>query len=159
MTLKIFEIQASILKAMANTKRLEILSLLALRELNVGQLQEMLSLPQANLSQHLSVLRRNKIVKFRRTGKEMVYSLYSNDVKSGLMSFRKMATTLVDDENLALMIKAGLSIDVPVVADPVCKMRMTKDEVLFSTIYKGKGYFFCASGCQSKFINYPEMYI
>lgn len=159
MILQIFELQAEILKALGNPRRLEILNLLSINDLNVRHMEEMLSLPQANLSQHLSVLRKNKIVKVTREGKEMVYSLYSDDVKDGLLSFRNLAIALTEDKELISLMRRGLKDELPIVTDPVCKMRISTKEALFSTKYKMCEYHFCASGCQHKFINHPEKYV
>ena len=72
---------AIILKSLANYNRLKILTLLNEHELNVGQLEKMLDLSQSALSQHLAVLRNNKIVKTRRVAQTIYYSLDNNLVK------------------------------------------------------------------------------
>ena len=72
---KLFALQEELLEGLANHKRLEILQLLANGELTVNQMVKMLGLAQANLSQHLSILREKGIVKTRRAGKAIYYSL------------------------------------------------------------------------------------
>jgi DNA-binding transcriptional ArsR family regulator len=65
---KLFKLQEDTLKVVANQKRLEIIQLLNNRELPVNEMVEMLGIRQANLSQHLSLLREAKIVTTRRDG-------------------------------------------------------------------------------------------
>ncbi|NNC77088.1 MAG: winged helix-turn-helix transcriptional regulator [Woeseiaceae bacterium] len=64
-----------LLKAMANEWRLMILCQLAEGEKTVSELQAMLGLSQSALSQHLAVLRREKIVKARKQAQSVTYSL------------------------------------------------------------------------------------
>ena len=55
-----------LLKSMANPTRLKILCLLREREYAVGEIQSVLETTTANISQHLTVLRRNGIVESRK---------------------------------------------------------------------------------------------
>jgi DNA-binding transcriptional ArsR family regulator len=64
-----------LLKAMANEWRLMILCQLAEGEKTVSELQEILGLSQSALSQHLAVLRRERIVKARKHAQSVTYSL------------------------------------------------------------------------------------
>lgn len=73
---------ASILKAMANAKRLRILCLLAEGELSVTQLNQRLALSQSALSQHLAILRQQALVTTRRESQTIYYSLASDTVKA-----------------------------------------------------------------------------
>lgn len=68
---------SGMLKAMGNQKRLEILYYLADKEMNVGELEKKVNLSQSALSQHLAVLRNNKIVKTRRVAQTIFYSIQS----------------------------------------------------------------------------------
>jgi len=70
---------AVLLKALANEDRLLILCNLAQGEKNVSRLQEILGLRQATLSQQLARLRMERLVSARRDGKEIYYSLSSNE--------------------------------------------------------------------------------
>ena len=71
---------AFLLKAMANPARLMILCQLAERECSVGELERAVGLSQSGISQHLAVLRRSDVVKSRRDGQTVFYSLASSDV-------------------------------------------------------------------------------
>ena len=68
-----------LLKAMANEWRLMILCQLAEGEKTVSELQRILGLSQSALSQHLAVLRREKIVMARKHAQSVSYSLAGND--------------------------------------------------------------------------------
>jgi DNA-binding transcriptional ArsR family regulator len=67
------------LKAIANESRLMIVCQLVDNEMSVGELLETIPLSQSALSQHLSVLRREKIVSTRRVAQSVIYSLASNE--------------------------------------------------------------------------------
>ena len=68
-----------LLKAMANEWRLMILCQLAEGERTVSELQAVLGLSQSALSQHLAVLRREKIVKARKHAQSVSYSLAGDE--------------------------------------------------------------------------------
>ena len=68
-----------LLKAMANEWRLMILCQLSEGEKTVSELQEILGLSQSALSQHLAVLRREKIVSARKHAQSVSYSLAGDD--------------------------------------------------------------------------------
>lgn len=65
----------TLLKAMANEWRLMILCQLAEGEKTVSELQNILGLSQSALSQHLAILRRERIVKTRKQAQSVSYSL------------------------------------------------------------------------------------
>jgi DNA-binding transcriptional ArsR family regulator len=68
-----------LLKAMANEWRLMILCQLAEGEKTVSELQGILGLSQSALSQHLAVLRRERIVKSRKHAQSVTYSLAGDE--------------------------------------------------------------------------------
>src|SRR5210317_1877440 len=68
-----------LLKAMANEWRLMILCQLSVGEKTVSELQSLLGLSQSALSQHLAILRREKIVKARKHAQSVSYSLAGDD--------------------------------------------------------------------------------
>ncbi len=69
--------QADICKTLSDPKRLMLVHELREGELSVGQLGTRLELPQANVSQHLAILRKRGIVSTRREGTTVFYSLAS----------------------------------------------------------------------------------
>lgn len=73
--------QASrLLKTMANEDRLLILCQLSQGEKNVGEIESTTSIVQPTLSQQLTKLREEGLVKTRKEGKFVIYSLASNEV-------------------------------------------------------------------------------
>jgi DNA-binding transcriptional ArsR family regulator len=68
-----------LLKAMANEWRLMILCQLTEGEKTVSELQTLLGLSQSALSQHLAVLRREKIVAARKHAQSVSYSLAGDE--------------------------------------------------------------------------------
>lgn len=66
---------SNFLKALAHETRLLILCLLAERERSVTELEELLSLSQPTVSQHLARLRLDGLVNSRRDGKTVYYAL------------------------------------------------------------------------------------
>jgi len=70
---------SGLLKTMANEWRLLILCHLAEQERSVGELERLIGLNQSALSQHLAVLRREKLVKTRRKAQSIFYSLASEE--------------------------------------------------------------------------------
>jgi ubiquinone/menaquinone biosynthesis C-methylase UbiE/DNA-binding transcriptional ArsR family regulator len=76
------EAVASILKSlslMADPTRVRLVLLLRDEELSVAELQEILSLPQSNISAQLARLKSGGLVKDRRSGKNKLYSLTQPD--------------------------------------------------------------------------------
>lgn len=72
----------AVLKSMANESRLMILCQLADGERSVGELLETVPLSQSALSQHLALLRREKLVETRRDAQSIFYSLSSDEVRT-----------------------------------------------------------------------------
>ncbi len=66
---------ANLLKALASQKRLLILCRLHTGEKSVTELQESLGIGQSALSQHLAYLRQHQIVRTRRDGAKIIYSI------------------------------------------------------------------------------------
>lgn len=66
---------AGLLKALGNSKRLEIVCILRESEKKVGELEKIIGISQSALSQHLAVLRTAGIVSTRRDAQSVYYSL------------------------------------------------------------------------------------
>jgi DNA-binding transcriptional ArsR family regulator len=75
-------VQAEICGALAHPVRLEILVLLSEKERTSGRLIEILKIPKANLSQHLSVLREAGLIKSRWEGLFQYFSLAIPQIKN-----------------------------------------------------------------------------
>ena len=76
-------------KMYADPTRLKILSLLFKEEMCVCDISTLLDMTQSAVSHQLSVLRQNRIIKYRRSGKNIYY--------------------LLDDEHIQLIFDAGLA--------------------------------------------------
>jgi DNA-binding transcriptional ArsR family regulator len=70
---------ARLLKTVGNENRLMILCSLVESEQSVSQLDQPLALSQPALSQHLAVLRREKLMETRRESQTIYYSLSSDE--------------------------------------------------------------------------------
>jgi ArsR family transcriptional regulator, virulence genes transcriptional regulator len=66
---------ATLLRAMASEHRLMVLCSLVPGEMSVSQLLDVIPLTQSALSQHLAVLRRERLVSARRDGQTVFYGL------------------------------------------------------------------------------------
>lgn len=66
---------SSLLKALANEVRLMILCYLVDEELSVGALNERIPISQSALSQHLAILRHDRLVTTRREAQTVYYAL------------------------------------------------------------------------------------
>lgn len=73
---------SDLLKAMSHENRLLILCLLAEGEKSVSELEEIMSLPQAAVSQQLARLRFDRLVNTRRDGRSIYYSIANKEVSS-----------------------------------------------------------------------------
>lgn len=90
MEYKLYELHAQMCKVFTSPKRLEILNLLRDKELSVGQLVKKAKIRQANLSQHLSIMREKSIVKTRRVGVTIYYSLANPKIIKAFDIIREM---------------------------------------------------------------------
>jgi ArsR family transcriptional regulator len=93
---QLFDLFATVAKALGHAHRLELLEHVAQGERRVEELAELSGLTIANASQHLQHLRRAGLVASRREGKRVLYRLTDDTVVGLLGSLR-----LVAERNLA----------------------------------------------------------
>lgn len=142
---KVFNDHAELLKAMAHPKRLEIIHLLRNQSLSVSDIQAMLDLTQANLSQHLQILREANVVSTKKMGKQVFYKLsHRNFIKASDL-LRQILLPDTQNQKMSDLLPIGV--------DPVCNMKLTPQSVAFTHNHNGKTYYFCASKCLKIFIN------
>ncbi|PSJ39307.1 transcriptional regulator [Zobellella taiwanensis] len=79
-----------LLKALANERRLFILCHLLDKELSVGEMNQHLGLSQSALSQHLAILRNDKLVATRKEAQTVYYSLQSDEVREVIALLHKL---------------------------------------------------------------------
>ncbi len=105
--LQLYKMQADICKTMADPKRLMIVHELKEGELSVGELASHLSLPQANISQHLSLMRRRGIVTTRREGTSIYYRLASPRIAEACDTVQcVLAEQLASNQELVRLLNA-----------------------------------------------------
>ena len=72
---ELYCIHSDMCKVFSNPTRLEILDILRNKEMSVTDLVEKTKLSQANISQHLSIMKSKGIVSSNRKGKNIYYKL------------------------------------------------------------------------------------
>lgn len=156
---QIFQLHADVYSALANPKRLEIIQLLRDQELPVGDIQTMLGIPQANISQHLSVLRDYGLTVTRKQGTTIYYRLAHPNLIASTDLIREM---LVDrhhgEEDLTEELRLRMKDLVPLAKDPVCGMRLSPKTAADAVKYNGQTYYFCAAGCRDKYIKTNQLF-
>lgn len=105
--IEIFKMQAEICKTLSDPKRLMIVHELREGELSVGQLGTRLELPQANVSQHLAILRKRGIVGTRREGTTVFYSLTSCKIGEACDMVRSVLSEQLSGNQALSQILAG----------------------------------------------------
>ena len=75
----VYEGLSKMLKAISNTNRIEVIEILSQGEKSVESIVQATGMTIANASQHLQVMKNNNIVKTRRDGHFVYYSLISDE--------------------------------------------------------------------------------
>lgn len=156
---KVFQLHADLLKALSHPRRLEIIHLLRDQELPVSDIHTMLDLPQANISQHLMILRDMNVVSSRREGKQIFYKLTDKNIIKASDLIRKVLIEQHKNTEIENELTIKMQDLVPLVQDPVCHMRVSPKTAGFHSTHKNQEYYFCASGCLSKFNKEPANYV
>ena len=71
---------SDLFKVLGDPTRVKILTTLEIKELCVNEICECLDMTKSAVSHHLRVLRQSKLVKYRKVGKEVYYSLDDDHV-------------------------------------------------------------------------------
>lgn len=98
----IYELQAEICKTLASPKRLEIINALKDGEKTVTDLVDTLGVPKANVSQHLAVMRHKGVLKARREGVNIFYSLVNPKVVQACTLMKEVLTEQVKQNSRLL---------------------------------------------------------
>ena len=93
--LAVLELQADVCQTLANAKRLQIVHLLKDGEVSVSSLVRAMSLPKANVSQHLSIMRQKGLILSRREGTTIYYRLASQKITEACSLMREVLLTLL----------------------------------------------------------------
>jgi DNA-binding transcriptional ArsR family regulator len=91
---------SDLLKALSHESRLLILCLLAEGEKSVSELEDIMRMPQAAVSQQLARLRFDRLVNTRRDGRAIYYSIASAEVSSVISTLYGLFCAPVRDERL-----------------------------------------------------------
>jgi len=87
---RIFDLHARVCKILSHPRRLEIIELLrGDREWGVSEIAGKLGITKANASQHLAIMRGQSIVKTRRVGITILYSLENPKILVAYDALRK----------------------------------------------------------------------
>lgn len=144
---QIFKLHTDFLKALAHPKRLEIIHLLRDQSLSVSDIQNMLDLPQANLSQHLQILREHGIVSFQKNGKQIFYKVTDPKIIIACDLLREVLMKQHTSTEIKRGLQDPLSDIIPTFIDPVCGMKLCRKSAAFSLETNHGTEYFCASGC------------
>lgn len=87
---KIFELHADTCKALGHPLRIEIIDLLQDKELCFTDILQITGVLKSNLSQHLSVMTKKGILKTRRDGQCIYFSLSSKKVAHACQLMREV---------------------------------------------------------------------
>ena|SRR3989304_4415183 len=87
---KIFELHADVCKALGHPLRIEVIDLLQNKELCFTDILEITGGLKSNLSQHLSVMTKKGILKTRRDGQCIYFSLSSKKVAQACRLMREV---------------------------------------------------------------------
>lgn len=156
MSISTYKLYTSLLKALANEKRIEILCVLSDRCVTVSELIRMTNVSQANISQHMQVLRRVGIVVTKREGKEITYCISHKNFVHILDLIHEV---LSDHHKTTPMKKRSHVAIAPRIVDPVCNMNVAAQHAVYTHEYKRTNYYFCAAGCKKIFIKNPNKYV
>lgn len=94
--------QAEVCKTIANPKRIEIIHALKIGEKTVTELVEILGVPKANVSQHLAVMRTKGVLKTRRNGVNIYYSLSNPKVTQACLLMKDVLTEQMREQRKIL---------------------------------------------------------
>lgn len=147
----VFKLHSDFHKSLAHPKRLEIIHLLRDQSLSVSDIQNMLDLPQANLSQHLQILRDNGVVTTTKKGKQIFYQITDPKIITACDLLREVLIHQHHNKKIKKELADSLSDIVPTFIDPVCGMKLCRKTAAFSLKTKTGTHYFCASGCLKKY--------
>ena len=99
---ELYKIHAEVCKVFSNPTRLEILNLLRDKEMSVTELIGKTKLSQANISQHLGIMKNKGIVTSNRKGKNIYYKLTNPKIIKAFDIIREvLAERLKKNSNIA----------------------------------------------------------
>ncbi len=97
-----YEIHARLCKSMAHPTRLHILDLLESDSRTVQDLADELGVAQANLSQHLTIMRNAGIVDTRKVGSKVYYKVSNPKILEACKLVQKIVSDKAEEQNKVL---------------------------------------------------------
>lgn len=131
---QLYKLISELAKSMANPHRLEIIDLLAQGEFSVEHIAGELNLSIANTSQHLQTLKKNSLVKTRRYGNHIYYTLSSYQVYHTLKGIREMGQTNISALNSLMHSSIGGGADIKSISLHDMLPKLEKKEVVLLDI-------------------------
>ena len=102
---EIYKLHAEMCKVFSNPTRLEILNLLRDKEMSVTELITKTKLTQANISQHLSIMKSKGIVASNRNGKNIYYKLSNPKIIKAFDIIREILSERLEMDRKLLFIQ------------------------------------------------------
>ncbi|HEX6527891.1 MAG TPA: metalloregulator ArsR/SmtB family transcription factor [Streptosporangiaceae bacterium] len=98
MSTPLYQLKAEFFKTLGHPTRIRVLELLSAQDHAVSEMLPEVGIEAANLSQHLAVLRRASLVRARKEGSSVVYSLTSPDIAELLRVARQILTGVLSGQ-------------------------------------------------------------
>lgn len=147
-----FDIFANIATSFSSPKRLEIIDLLSQGERDVESLTKETNMNFANTSRHLQILKNSKLVKTRREGIRIFYSLSNDEVIKCWKHIQSLAEHTASEirEISRLFFEERNSLEPINLSD--LKLKLQNDEVMLIDVRPAEEY---AQGHIPKAVSYP----
>jgi len=95
---ELYSLHARMCRVFTDPTRLKILRFLGKGEKNVGELAKLCKTRQATLSQHLAIMRREGVLKTRRKGTSIFYSVADGRILEACSIMRKALTSRLKND-------------------------------------------------------------
>lgn len=106
---KIYQLQSEFCHALSHPKRLEIMNILKEGEKSVSELLSITGYNKANLSQHLMILRKVRIVEIRKQGVTVFYRITNPKVLQACHTVQEVLfEQLMENEKMSQLMKENL---------------------------------------------------
>ena len=102
---ELYELHADMCKVFSNPTRLEILNLLRYKEMSVTELIKKSKLSQANISQHLSIMKSKGIVSSERNGKNIYYKISNPKIIKAFEIIREVLSERLEKDRKSLIVQ------------------------------------------------------
>ena len=102
-----FDEIAEFFKVLSNPYRIRIIGLLLQSRLDVNEIAKTLSISQSSVSQHLKILKYHRLLKEKREGKHVYYSIVDSDLSNVIEDVFKIYSNnnLIGSDNLETIIE------------------------------------------------------